>query len=148
MFAYLIPLYLGLGAIGLLVVSSAIGLLFQWSPRLAPVGHTILWYSCLSFGTAVLFAFAATWPLMFVLSVVLGDTGGVIALWAAAPIGLLVGFGLAARYPSGQRLFAKASYRCAVAGTTLIFLAGGLWLLQASQPEPRPTTPTLGRGGP
>jgi hypothetical protein len=138
MFAYLIPLFIALTAVGSLVLAASVGLLLHWSVRFAPLGRAILWYSFPSFGTAIIFSLAVTLPLMYVLSLVFGDSGGVIGLWASGPLGLLLGLGFAFRYRSRQAMFANPAWRWAIGGTTLLLLFGGVWLaLQIRYPEPR-----------
>jgi hypothetical protein len=141
---------MALAAIGLLAVAVLIGLLMQLSPRWALAGRRLLWYSSLSLLMAVFFTWAVTWPLMCVLSSVLGDTGGVLGLWASGPLGLIMGFYWAWRHPEGQRFFERPGSRWMIGGTVLVLLAAGAWLFTESTEDPRPkkvVTPAQPRGG-
>jgi hypothetical protein len=140
-FAYLIPLYIALVAIGCLTLANALGLTLQWSARFAPLGRAILWYSCLSLGMAIVFTFAATWPLMVLLSLFLDDWGGVIGLWAGGPLGLLLGLGLAFRHRSRQAMFANSAWRWTIGGVTLLVLIGAVWLALQTPDGSEPKTP-------
>jgi hypothetical protein len=152
MFAYLIPLFIALAAIGCLVAAVSVGVLLHWSPRFAPLGSAILWYSFPSFVTAIIFSLAvtfslaATLPLMYVLSLVFGDSGGVIGLWASGPLGLLLGLGVAFRYRSRQAMFANPAWRWTIGGITLAVLIGGVWLALQIRDTPEPTSIAGPRG--
>ena len=76
----------------------------------------------------MVFSFAATLPLMCLLGSVFGDTGGVVALWASGPLGLLLGLRVAFRYRSRQAMLANTTWRWAIGGITLLLLVGAIWL--------------------
>jgi len=125
----LAPAMVSLAAAALLVLAVGAAILLQLSPRSAPAGRSLLWYSSLSLWMAIIFAWVGPFTLAGVLGAVLGERGIRLGLWASGPVGLLVGLVWARRHPGGQYLLrGKPRSWWIVGGLAFLLFGLGLWL--------------------
>jgi hypothetical protein len=127
------PALVSLAAVGLLVLTVVVGMVLQVSPRSAPAGRLLLWYSTTSIWTAIVFAWLGPFTLALVLSMILGERGAVLGLWGAGPLGFVVGFLFARRYRAarqGRRGMPLGWW--VLGGVALVLLGVGLWLTWVS----------------
>jgi hypothetical protein len=127
------PAIVSLIAVGLLVLSVAVGIVLQVSPRSAPTGKSLLWYSTTSLWMAIVVAWLGPFTLALVLSMLLGERGVVLGLWGGGPLGFVVGFLLARRYRTTQRgRRAMPLGWWVLGGAAFVLLGVGLWLAWVS----------------
>jgi hypothetical protein len=98
------PSLVSLAAAALLGVAVGGAIVLQLSPRLAPAGKSLLWYSSISLWMAIIFAWVGPFTLAVVLGAVLGERGILLGLWGSGPVGLLVELVWARRHPCGQHV--------------------------------------------
>jgi hypothetical protein len=139
------PALVSLAAAALLVLAIGAALVLQLSPRSAPAGKSLLWYSSISLWMALIFAWLGPFTFAAVLGLALGERGIQVGLWASGPVGLLVGLVWARRHPGGQHVLrGKPTSWWIVGGIAFLLLGFGLWLTWQSANAAAPPNLRIG----
>jgi hypothetical protein len=123
------PALVSLADATLLALAVGAAMVLQLSPRLAPAGKSLLWYSSTSLWMAIIFAWLGPFVIAPALGLALGERGIRVGLWASGPVGLLAGLVWARRHPGGQHVLrGKPRSWWILGGAAFLLLGFGLWL--------------------